>query len=347
MQFSLRDIGQMLASDTLQLMLRCLMALLAVVSSCELTTAAADAKKLSNGSWSISNEFVERKINFSGEHGLETESLLYKITGHDFIANGRRAASMAGEFSFSSDGREFTGKSSFALRGSDISSLGGGQLLRIDLSNVDAHIDVSVFYAAYNEHPAIRKWLTITNRGTSAIYLSRFCFETLDAVPGVVSDLEVSGGYGGTPRELFFTGRVSDPAVFIRNAKTGEGFAILNEAAGYLKRTEAGSGWSKRFLVMYDTDLFPFGRIVDPGETFESAKSSLVFFYDNHGLNDPRWVVPRYAARVLTRRGGTGSPPWIFNTWEPFFRGINEQTVKELAQAANEIGLDIFTIDDG
>ncbi len=334
-------------SDTLQLMVRCLMALLAVVSSCEPAIAAADAKQLTNDSWSINNEFVERKITFSREHGLETERLLYKVTGHDFIANGRRANSMAGEFSFYSDGREFTGKSSFALRGSNISSLGGGRLLRIDLSNLDAHLDVSVFYAVYDEHPAIRKWLTVTNRGTTAMYLSRFCFETLDAGPGAVSDLEVSGGYGGTPRELFFTGRVSDPAVFVRNAKTGEGFAILNEAPGYLKRTEIGSGWSERFLVMYDTDLFPFGRTLDPGETFESAKSSLVFFYDNRGLNDPRWVVPRYVARVIARRHGTGQPAWIFNTWEPFLRGINEQIVKELALAANEIGLDIFTIDDG
>ena len=334
-------------SDTLQLMLRCLMALVAVVSTCELATAAAGAKKLSNDSWSISNEFVERQITFSREHGLETESLLYKVTGHDFIVKGRRANSMAGEFSFSSNGRELTGKSSFVLRGSDILALDGGRLLRVDLSNVDAHLDVSVSHAAYDEHPAIRKWLTVTNRGTTVNYLSRFCFETLDAGPGVASDLEVSGGYGGTPRELFFTGRVSDPAVFIRNAKTGERFAILNEAPGYLKRTEIGSGWSERFLVMYDTDLFPFRRTLDPGETFESAKSSLVFFYDNHGLDDPRWVVPRYVARVIARRHGTGQRAWIFNTWEPFLRGINQQTVKELAQVANEIGLDVFTIDDG
>ena len=164
-------------------MLQCLMALLAVVSTCEFATAAADAKKLSNESWSISNEFVERKVVFSRERGLETERLLYKVTGRDFIAQGRRANSMAGEFSFSSNGRELTGKSSFVLRGSDILTLEGGRLLRVDLSNVDARLDVSVFYAAYDEHPAIRKWLTVTNRGTTMSYLSRFCFETLDAGP--------------------------------------------------------------------------------------------------------------------------------------------------------------------
>lgn len=323
------------------------MTLLAVVATCASASAAADAEKLSHDHWSIGNQFVQREISFSREHGLETEGLLYKVTGRDFKAHGQGANSMTGEFSFFSNGRELTGKSSFVLRGSQILALDGGRLLKIDLSNVDAHLDVSVFYAVYDDHPAIRKWLTVTNRGAAVSYLSRFCFETLDAGPGAVSDLRVSGGYGGTPRELFFTGRVSDAAVFIRNVETGEGLAILNEAPGYLKRTEIGSSWSERFQVMYDTDLFPFGRTLAPGETFVSAKSSLVFFHDNDGLNDPRWVAPRYAARVLARRKGTGQPPWIFNTWEPFLRGINQQTVGELAEVAKEMGLDVFTIDDG
>ncbi len=322
------------------------MLLLAGVLSCCIAKAAAEAKKLSETSWSIGNEFVERRITFNAENGLQTDSLVYKLTGHDFTSYDRRG-DMAGEFSFRSDGSEFTGTHGFSLRGSDTSSLPGGKLLRIDLLNTDHHLDVSVFYASYDGQPAIRKWLTVTNRGKTAIYLSRFCFETLRAGPGAISDLEVSGGYGATPRELFFTGRVSDPAIFVRNAKTGEGFAILNEAPGYLKRTDVGSGWSERFMVMYDTDLFPFGRTVNPGETFESAKSSLVFFVDNHGLADPRWVVPRYAADVLERRHGTGQPPWIYNTWEPFLRNINQQSMNELATVANQMGLDIFTIDDG
>src|SRR5581483_3555326 len=286
-------------------------------------------------------------IAFGKARGLETESLQYRVTAHNFTSYSQNRDNTAGEFSFQANGQELTGRSSFELRGSRASSIAGGKLLRIDLSSADARLDVSVFYAVYDGHPAVRKWLTVTNRGTSSVYLSRFCFETLTAGPGPVSDLEVSAGYGAIPRELFFTGRVSDPAIFVRNAKTGEGFVIVNEAPGYLKRTEIGSGWSERFSVMYDTDLFPFGRTLNPGETFESAKSSLVFFFDHHGLSDSHWAVPRYAAQILARRHGTGQPPWIFNTWEPFLRGINQQTMAELAPVAREIGMDIFTIDDG
>ena len=335
------------ASDNLQLMCRPSVLLLTALFICQAARGATEAKKLSETSWSVGNEFVERKIAFDRDHGLETESLKYKLTSHDFISHARGRDSDAGEFSFEADSHELTGKSSFTLRGSDLSSVPGGKLLRVDLSNASGHLDVSVFYAAYDHHPALRKWLTVTNRGKSAVYLSHFCFETLAAGPGQASDLEVSAGYGATPRELFFTGRVSDPAIFVRNAKTGEGFVIMNEAPGYLKRTEIGSGWSEKFSVMYDTDLFPFGRTVKPGETFESAKSSLVFFLDGHGLEDSHWAVPRYAAQIVRRRRGTTKPPWIYNTWEPFFRNVSENSVKELAQVANQIGIDIFTIDDG
>ncbi len=319
--------------------------ILVTVLSCNLAKAATEAKKLAESRWSVGNEFVERIMRFDRSRGLETETLRYEATGRDFISHGREDA--AGEFSFQADGHELTGTTSFVLRGSNTSSIDGGKLLRIDLSSSNGQIDVSVFYAAYDDQPAIRKWLTLTNRGTKPVYLSHFCFETLSAGPGPAADLEVSAGYGTIPRELFFTGRVSDPAIFIRNAKAGEGFVIVNEAPGYLKRTEIGSGWSERFSVMYDTDLFPFGRTLNPGETFESAKSSLVFFLDGHELADSHWVLPRYAQQILRRRHGAGQPPWIFNTWEPFLRTINEQTVKELAQVAKEIGMDIFTIDDG
>jgi alpha-galactosidase len=325
-------------------MLQTSLLVLAALLTCHLASAASEAKKLSGTSWSIGNQFVERRIEFGPQNGLQTESLRYEPTRREFI---QKSESVTGEFSFQAGGHEYTGRNSFVLRGSDTSNFAGGKLLRIDLSNSASHLDVSVSYAAYDDHPALRKWLSVTNRGRSAVYLNHFCFETLAAGPGPASDLQVSAGYGTTPRELFFTGRVSDPAIFVRNARTGEGFAILNEAPGYLKRTEIGSGWSGKFSVMYDTDLFPFGRTLNPGETFESAKSSLVFFFDDHGLNDSHWVVPRYAARILRRRGGIAQPPWIYNTWEPFFCDINEQVVKELAQVANEIGMDVFTIDDG
>jgi alpha-galactosidase len=38
---------------------------------------------------------------------------------------------------------------------------------------------------------------------------------------------------------------------------------------------------------------------------------------------------------------------WLYNTWEPFFRNINSEVVKQLVPIASRMGLDVFTIDDG
>ena len=52
-------------------------------------------------------------------------------------------------------------------------------------------------------------------------------------------------------------------------------------------------------------------------------------------------------SRIVMRRGGSYQPKWVFNTWEPFLRNINQQTVAELVPVASRMNLDIFTIDDG
>jgi len=48
----------------------------------------------------------------------------------------------------------------------------------------------------------------------------------------------------------------------------------------------------------------------------------------------------------MRRQPGRPSP-WIFNTWEPFLRNIDEKTFSELAPVAKSVGFDVFTIDDG
>ena len=207
-------------------------------------------------------------------------------------------------------------------------------------------IEVSVCYAVYEEHPVVRKWIAITNRGEKEITLSHLSFEAVNIAPGPASVLQASAFYGGQPREIFFTGRVDDAAVLERNSRTGEGFVVMNEAPGYLKRTEL-SGWGEGVEAMYDTDLFPFERRLGTGETFTSAKSSIAFCAEGRGTADPRWVMPSYTSQILMRKGADYQPPWIYNTWEPFERGITRSITSELIAAAGRMGLDVFTIDDG
>ena len=107
-----------------------------------------------------------------------------------------------------------------------------GESLAINLRAKTKPIDVTIFYAVYDAHPVVQKWIAITNRGTDPVTLSHLSFESVTIAPGPPDVLQVSGFYGAQPREIFFTGRVDDTAVLERNSLTGEGFIAMNEAPG-------------------------------------------------------------------------------------------------------------------
>ncbi len=319
-------------------MILCLLGIGAVYDA---MAAEAFVRTLQTGtSWEIGNDRIVRKIQFDSK-GLHTDSLRLLPTGTEFIRE------QASEFSFHAGSRDVSGNSGWILKSAEQAELRGGRSLTVQLEDNQKQFSVAVHYAAYSDEPATRQWLTVTNRSDTVQALTHFAFTRLTASPCEPHDCALSAGYGTVPRELFMTGRVSDAAIFLRNVKTGEGMAVINEAPGYLKRTEMGEGWSNRFLVMYDTDLFPFERTLAPGESFESAKSSIVLFKDRNGFLDSHWAVPGYMSRVVMRRGGAYRPIWLYNTWEPFQRTVNESLVNELIPIAGRMKFDVFTIDDG
>jgi alpha-galactosidase len=303
-------------------------------------------------SWSIGNGLVERTLKFSPERGLYTAAFRHKVSGTDFLMKDRAGTHAGPEFTFRADSEYISGgtggpKAHFTLAGSHASDLEpSGKVLEILLKGREKPLDVSVFYAVYAGHPVVRKWLSIRNNGSETIKLSHLVFEALNLMSGRPDEEILRAFYGVHPREIFFTGRVEDAAILQMNPRTEEGFVVMNEAPGWMKRTEM-NGWGRSVRVMFDTDIFPFERRVEPGEIYTSAKSSIAFFREDRPATDSRRVMPCYTSKVLMRKGASYQPPWIYNTWNPFQRGINTSITMDLIKVAGRMGLDIFTIDDG
>jgi alpha-galactosidase len=291
---------------------------------------------------------VEREICFDAKLGLHTVSWRHKVTGTDFMAALLSRGVKREEFSFMADADSFSGASeSWDLIDARNQKLTpSGQLLTIHLRSKAKPIEITVSYAVYDAHPVVRKWIAIINRGNAPVALSHLRFESVAIAPGPPNVLQASTFYGVQPREIFLTGRMDDAAVVERNSLTGEGFIAMNEAPGWTKRTELVQ-WGEGVQVMYDTDMFPLDHSLGPGGTFTSAKSSIAFFADRKGFADPQWVMPSYTSQVLMKRGSGYQPAWIYNTWEPFERGITKDITLDLIAAASRMGLDVFTIDDG
>lgn len=312
-------------------------------------TAAYVRSNSEERSWVIGNAFVQRGIRLDPKLGLYTESWQHKLTGTDFIPTAPNHRNRGGEFSFRIDGDFFAGSRGHAWNFIDAKTQKlspSGELLVIHLSAVNKTVDVTACYAVYDAHPVVQKWITITNHGSEAVKLSHLSFESVLIRPGSPDDLQASAFYASEPRELFLTGRVDDAAVLERNSLTREGFIAMNGAPGYTKRTEL-AGWGDGVQLMYDTDLFPFERRLEPEETFTSAKSSIAFFSEDKGFADPRWVMPSYTSQIMMKKGARFQPPWIYNTWEPFQRGISREIALDLIAIAGRMGMDVFTIDDG
>ncbi len=302
-------------------------------------------------SWTIGNSEIRRTVVFSEKSGLTTDGLLDLTTHTEFIRPGESRTNLAPEFSFQCNGHSYQGGSAaFELIGGGETPLPNGKSLTIRLRAKNIPLEVWVVYQVYEGHPAIRKHLVLKNTGSAALHFSHLNIEAIAPSVGTANETTLNTQYGAIPRETFYTGRSEDAGLLVANGRTGTGFAILSEVPGYMKRTEI-NGWHDtehvRIGVLYDTDLMPFERLVEPGEGFTTASVSLLTFQNGNGFRDPHWILPSYTAKILMRRVDLEGAPWIYNTWEPFERGISQDTVLQLIDVASKIGMDIFTIDDG
>jgi alpha-galactosidase len=314
-------------------------------------SGASSAADITEKRWTIGNEMVKRVVSFVPGKGLFTEQFSDLSAHADFILSGNTRHNMTQEFSFVCNGQECTGASAaFELVDAAESDLPNGKSLAVGLRHKELPLEVTAVYSVYNGHAAIRKHLVLRNTGTTSLRISHMKIEALGIALGPAEEITLLTQYGAAPREIFYTGRSEDACLLVANGKSGYGIAVINEVPGYMKRTEI-AGWDDtertRIGVMYDTDLMPFERTLTPGEEFRTASASLVPFRNGDGFNDPHWRLPAYSAQVLERRVDAGGPPWIYNTWEPFERGINRDITMELIDAASAMGMDIFTIDDG
>jgi len=299
----------------------------------------------------VANALIRRDVVYTPGVGLYSSQLLDLATNNTLLETAPDPRKTSPEFSFVCNGHKCRSNGGvFGLIESTEAAIPGGRRRIVRLRHNKLPLDVAAVYSLYDGHAACRKHLLLKNTGTAPLEISHLAIDSLALALGPENELTLLAQYGTVPREIFYTGRSEDGGLMLANGRTGVGVAILNEAPGYMKRTEI-AGWdapdSARVSAMYDTDLMPFQRRIAPAEEFATASVSFVPFRRGDGFNDPQWRVPAYTASVLERRVDKAGPPWIYNTWEPFERGINQEIARELIEAAGSMGMDIFTIDDG
>jgi len=292
----------------------------------------------------LTNDFVTRVISTADGHVVSTE---YTASGdnHSFTKVGSK------EFSFYINDRLYTGLDKWDdISVRDTSSSNGMLGKIISFSNPDHTFKVSLTYLTYPSLPLVRKFLEVTNIGRGEIKLEGVQVENI--IPG----LDCTHSYTNRQYARYkalgtYVGNWDDPLVYVYDQNIHEILMVGNEAIGVIKRTSVfEDGRTVAAGVTMPKDDYPFRRWLSQGESWKSAA---IFTLLASGVNSAEIALNTHLQTYVRKYQGTRieqidhKPMFVYNTWEPFYQGINEKLIYELADAAAECGFEEFIIDDG
>jgi alpha-galactosidase len=296
----------------------------------------------------LDNGIIKRIIQLNkNKEGFISISLKLKNSKDDFLN------SPSEEFYFEVDGKPLTGLDKWNLVSvENITGENNGNGAVVNLEKSDPKIRISITYLLYPDLPIIRKKITYMNTGTREIKLESPDIEYLRFKgSGTGTNCWVMNDYGRQKSLGQFIGNWYDPLVAVHEVDLHRGMFLGNEAPGVMKRT---STFLKPNLLTtgltHSDQNFGFRKWIKPGESWESPWVFTGIYADSDdpyaALNGPvNDYVRKYMGTRLSKI--PKKPVFVYNTWAPFARDINEKLIYELADAAAECGFQEFVIDDG
>lgn len=257
------------------------------------------------------------------------------------------------DFQFEVNGLTYSGKSDWILIAiKSITDSREGDGAAVTLLSEDKKIEVTVKFLLYPNLPVIRKSLNVKNLGNVEVSL-----ESVD-----VEKFNVTGYYATTFSWIYsdygrrrsigpYEGNMQDALVIMHNIDWESGIVIGNEASGVMKRTSVF--WEAPEIcsgLTHKNARFPFRKWIKPQESFETPQV-FTMVYNNH--KDPEEILNTAVPDFIRKHMGIRlselkeKPTFVYNTWHPFGKEINEKLIMELAKAAAEAGMKEFVIDDG
>lgn len=296
----------------------------------------------------LNNGIVQRNIKLPTSMG-SYGSTSYKPVRGEF----KYFEKINPEFQFEINGKIYSGLGNWSIVGiQKISDNKEGDGANVTLLSEDKLIEVSIKYLLYPNSPAIRKNLIIRNLSTENAVLESVDVEKFNITGYYATTFSwICHDYGRRRSIGPYDGNMQDALLTVHNSDWKQGIVIGNEAAGVVKHTSVF--WEDNTIcsgLTHKDARFPFRKYIKPNELFETPQV-FTMVYNNH--KDPDEIlntaVPDFVRKHLGIRLSELSqkPTFIYNTWMPFKKDINEKLVMELAKAAANAGMKEFIIDDG
>ncbi len=304
--------------------------------------------KWSNTELTLDNGIVQRIIQLPGKNGnLLTE--YYKPTEGEFQYFQPENT----DFQFEAGGVVYSGKSGWKLtKVKQFSDQFQGDGAAIDLVSSDKKVGLTVKFLMYPNLPVIRKSLVVRNLSEEAFALESVDVEKFQVANYIPTTFSwIYSDYGRRKSIGPYLGNMQDALVIVHDPDRQMGIVIGNEASGVLKRTSVF--WDAAEIsagLTHKNDRFPFRKWIQPGESFETPQVFTMLYNNRRDVEEIlNTAVPDFVRKHMGIRLSALSekPTFVYNTWHPFGKNINEKLVKELAKAAADAGMKEFIIDDG
>lgn len=296
----------------------------------------------------ISNDKIERIISI--ENG-KIATLNLHLTDYDFnfVAVGQKESE---EFSFLLNEQLVTGKTGWNIAEIQEVTEGAGKGSCVFLQGseeINKNIKLQITYITYPDLPIIRKKITIINQGDSEIRLDNIDTELLSASWGNTNNV-VYRNYGRYRHLGPYIGDWDDPAVIVHEERKNRGIVLGNEAPGVTKRTSSFlDGKSISIGLCHLDQEYPCRVWLSPNEKWESPWTFIALYNDSNPRNIIDGPINDFVRNYMGIRLAQISqrPTFVYNTWIPFLRNINDKLIRELADAVSACGAQEFVIDDG
>lgn len=328
--------------------MKSIICLILLLFTCITSLFSQPFAKWTKSELTLNNGLVQRTISLPSENGNLITTLYKPVIGEFkyFLPSNT-------DFQLEVNGVIYSGKSDWSLvEVKSISDSLQGDGAAVTLISNDKKIELTLKYLTYPNLPVIRKSILVKNLTNEEISLESIDVEKFNVTNYFATTFSwIYSDYGRRKSIGPYEGNMQDALVIVHNMDWKSGIMIGNEASGVMKRTSVF--WNAPEIcsgLTHKDNRFAFRKWVKPGESFETPQV-FTMVYNNHKSPDEmlNTAVPDFVRKHLGIRLSElkEKPTFVYNTWEPFTKNINEKLVMELAKAAATAGMKEFVIDDG
>ena len=236
--------------------------------------------------------------------------------------------------------------------------------LILTLRDEVTEVEVQLFYTIFADWPVITRSSKVINQGRETCYLESLASLSLDLPDADYDWLQLSGAWA---RERHIKERPLQQGIQSIESTRGISSPHHNPFVA-LKRPETTefSGpvlgtalvYSGNFLIQAEVDTYDVTRLqigINPfgfewklaaGQSFTNPEALLV--YSERGLNGMSQVFHQLFRRRLARgHWRERARPVLINNWEATYFDFSENQLLDLAEKAQQVGVELFVLDDG